>query len=83
MIDHDATFLLIERVFHQALLDTRSIDHNTRMAAEHWLDCMAPDWRERRQRRWCKGEEYSYVAVRSGKQHKSTKKLAENSIDRW
>ena len=53
MIDDEATFTLIEKVFHQALLDVRSKDHNRRMAAEQWLDCMAPDWRERRQR--CRG----------------------------
>jgi len=53
MIDNEATFTLIERVFHQALLDVLSKDHNRRTAAEHWLDCMAPDWRERRRR--CRG----------------------------
>lgn len=53
MIDNEATFTLIERVFHQALLDVLSKDHNRRTAAEHWLDCMAPDWREHRRR--CRG----------------------------
>ena len=57
MIDDEATFTLIEKVFHQALLDVRSKDHNRRTAAEHWLDCMAPDWRERRQRCWGRGDE--------------------------
>lgn len=53
MIDSDATFILIERVFHQAMLDVCSKDQNRRTAAEHWLDSMAPDWRERRRR--CRG----------------------------
>lgn len=53
MIDHEATFTLIERVFHQALLDVCSKDCKRRTAAEQWLDCMAPDWRERRHR--CRG----------------------------
>jgi hypothetical protein len=51
--DNEATFILIERVFHQAMLDVRSKDHNRSTAAEHWLDCMAPDWREHRRR--CRG----------------------------
>lgn len=55
MIDDEATFTLIEKVFHQALLDACSKDHNRRTAAEHWLDCMAPDWRERHSRQRYRG----------------------------